>query len=327
MRRILTVAALLLLAAAAPAQQRWAVVNTSCAYLYASPDYESGLETQSLMGTVVEVLGEDRYWRKVSTPDPYVAWTNDLMLAYMTEEEKDAYIAAPKWICTVENTYIYAGPEPGAGRIADFTMGGLVRKAEGMRRGKVEVLLPSGERGWVRRSEVEDFGLWARSRTLSGENLVATAKKFLGVPYLWGGISSKGFDCSGLVKFCYMMNGVLLMRNASQQVHSGEELQFLFAAMQPGDLLFFGTPATGSSPMKVTHVGMYIGDGRMIHSSMVVRINSLCEDDPDYYGRTPVAVRRLIGSVGTEGVTAITDSPWYFRCNRSGTNTIIDNRK
>ena len=138
MRRILTVAALLLLAAAAPAQQRWAVVNTSCAYLYASPDYESGLETQSLMGTVVEVLGEDRYWRKVSTPDPYVAWTNDLMLAYMSEEEKDAYIAAPKWICTVENTYIYAGPEPGAGRIADFTMGGLVRKAEGMRRGKVE---------------------------------------------------------------------------------------------------------------------------------------------------------------------------------------------
>lgn len=327
MRRILAIAVLLLLAAGAYGQQRWAVVNTSCAYLRAEPDYESGLETQSLMGTVVEVLGEDRYWRKVSTPDPYVAWTNDLMLAYMTEEEKDAYIAAPKWICTVENTYIYAGPEPGAGRIADFTMGGLVRKTEGMRHGKVEVLLPSGERGWVRRSEVEDFGLWARSRTLSGENLVATAKKFLGVPYLWGGISSKGFDCSGLVKFCYMMNGVLLMRNASQQVHSGEELQFLLAAMQPGDLLFFGTPATESSPMKITHVGMYIGDGRMIHSSMVVRINSLCEDDPDYYGRTPVAVRRLTGSVGTEGVTAITDSPWYFRCTRSRTNTIIDNRK
>ena len=117
------------------------------------------------------------------------------------------------------------------------------------------------------------------------------------------------------------------MRNASQQVRSGEELQFLFAAMQPGDLLFFGSPATESSPMKITHVGMYIGDGRMIHSSMVVRINSLCEGDPDYYGRTPIAVRRLTGSVGTEGVTAITDSPWYFRCTRSRTNTIIDNRK
>ena len=102
-------------------------------------------------------------------------------------------------------------------------------------------------------------------------------------------------------------------KNAAAQVRSGEELQFLFAAMQPGDLLFFGSPATESSPMKITHVGMYIGDGRMIHSSMVVRINSLREDDPDYYGRTPIAIRRLIGSVGSPGITPITDSPWYFR--------------
>jgi len=312
MRKILALAALLLCAAGAYGQQRWAVVNTSCCYLYAAPDYESGLETQSLMGTVVEVLEEDRYWRKVSTPDPYVAWTNDLMLAYMTEEEKDAYIAAPKWICIVENTYVYDSPDQRAGRISDLTMGCLVRKTDNMRHGKVEVLLPSGVHGWVRRSEVEDFTLWARSRTLSGDNLVATAKKFLGVPYLWGGISSKGFDCSGLVKFSFMMNGVLLKRNASQQVQTGVEVPFDFGQMQPGDLLFFGRAATDTAPMKVTHVGMYIGDGRMIHSSMLVRINSLREEDADYYGRLPIAVRRLVGSVGTEGITAITDSPWYF---------------
>lgn len=317
MKRLILLAVAALLCVGSYAQQdslRWAVVSTSACYLRLQPDYESPLETQSLMGTVVEVLEADRYWRKVSTPDPYIAWTNDLTLSYMTEEQKDAYIAAPKWICTAAYEHVLRGPSIGSGRICDLVMGDLLlQTGEATMGGWTRVRLPSGETGWVNSASLADFATWASTRRLTAANVCSTAMQFLGVPYFWGGISPKGFDCSGLVKFCYMLNGVLLKRNASQQVKCGEEVPFDFDLMQPGDLVFFGTPAKGSTPCKVSHVALYIGDGRIIHSSQLVRINSLREGEPDSYGREPVAVRRLIGHEGEDGVTPICMHPSYFQ--------------
>ena len=89
------------------------------------------------------------------------------------------------------------------------------------------------------------------------------------------------------------MNGILLPRNASQMVHCGEEVRL--DEMQRGDLVFFGTPAQDGKPRRVTHVGIYIGDGRIIHSSHLVRVNSLDPSQPDYYENAHklIAARRL----------------------------------
>lgn len=314
-------AAALLLPAVSQAQEKpdgdgrtWAVVEFSSNYLRRSPDYESGLDTQTLMGAVVEVLDSERYWRKVSTPDPYVGWVNERGLAYMSEEEKDAYIEAPKWICTAEITHIFEEPDASSARICDFIMGDLVRKTGEYRPGWTLVKLPSGITGWVRSYEIADFYQWASTRVLSEESVVALAKTFLGTPYLWGGDTVKGFDCSGLVKMTYMMHGVLTMRDADQQMRTGVEVPYDFAQMRPGDLLFFGTKATATAPAKAGHVAIYIGDGKIIHASQNVHVRSLVKGEPDYYEREVIAVRRLIGHVDTgEGVVSILKNPWYFK--------------
>lgn len=310
-------AVLLLLAASVPAfpqETEWAVVNVSSCFMRARPDYESGNETQCLMGTVLEVTGKDRYWLRVNAPDYRDCWTNELSLTLMTEAEKDEYVAAPKLICVAEYTHVYEEPRESSARICDFIMGDIVRDSPRADCGSwTAVLLPSGREGWVRGVEVEDLGRWADTRRADGESLTGLARRFIGVPYLWGGNTVKHFDCSGFTKFVYMMNGIVLPRNAREQIWCGVEIPFDLAEMEPGDLVFFGSLRQDGSIASVTHVAMYIGGGRIIHSSQLVRVNSLKAGLPDSYGRTPIAVRRILGHVDAGlGAVSAARQPWYF---------------
>ncbi len=296
-RAFVFVMALLLPLSALCSEERWAVVNISSCFLRAAPDYESSCESQCLMGTVVEVTGSDRYWRRVNAPDYKDCWTNELALSFMDEAQKDAYIAAPKMICTARYSTLFASAWEGAPVICDFTAGDIVRCSSGRRPGWTQVLMADGREAWVKSSDVASLDDWAASRRPEGEVLVSFAKSLLGTPYMWGGNTAKYFDCSGLVKFVYLMNGVLLPRNAREQIHLGVEVPFDFSRMLPGDLVFFGRKTSDGKIASVTHVAMYIGDGRIIHSSQLVRINSLRSGEPGSYGRTPIAVRRILGSV------------------------------
>lgn len=277
--------------AQAASDGQWAVVNLSGCFVRNAPDYEAGLDTQARMGDVVEVLDADRYWRRIATPEPYEGWTTDMAIVPMTAEALEAYKAAPKWMCIAEYAHIFMEPSADADRLCDFVMGDVVRKGGLSIEGWRNVVLPDGRQGWVEAAVVQDLAEWTASRECTAANVIALARKFLGVPYLWGGISPKHFDCSGLTRFCFMMNGRQLPRDCSQQIKEGVEVPFDFSEMKPGDLVFFGNPETGSP----SHVGIYLGDGRMIHSSQVVRVNSLRKGRPDSYeGRPVIAVRRII---------------------------------
>ena len=131
--------------------------------------------------------------------------------------------------------------------------------------------------------------------------IVATARLFLGSPYMWGGMSAGLFDCSGLVGFCYFMAGIQLPRDASQQIGCGVPVDF--EDMQAGDLVFFGEKRVG-------HVALCTGSGRIIHSSQIVRENSLVPGEPDYYGRHIIGIRRIIGHLPQENF--IKNSQLYF---------------
>ena len=318
MKRILLIVLLGLGALSAAAQAwngpQWAVVNSSSCFLRLKPDYESGNETQCLMGTVLRVKGEDRYWRLVDAPDYKDVWTTQLNVAFMDEAGKDAWIAAPKYICSAEYTHLFEAPNTTAQRVCDFTMGDLVRKGTERVRGWVQVYLPSGRACWARDYDVTDFDEWVRTREATREQLLATARRLLGTPYMWGGASIKHFDCSGFTQFVYRQAGIVLPRNAREQIHTGEEIPYDFDRMLPGDLIFYGTPATARKPMVVAHVAMYLGDKKIIHSSQVVRINSLVPEDVDYYERTnPLGVRRILGHVDTgEGIRSVAVRPWYY---------------
>ena len=97
---------------------------------------------------------------------------------------------------------------------------------------------------------------------MEADALVETSKTLMGVPYLWGGTSTKGVDCSGFTKTIYYLNGMVIPRDASQQVHTGKLIDSVtnFDALEKGDLLFFGRKATDTGTEKVVHVGMWIGN-------------------------------------------------------------------
>ncbi|MGV8058544.1 MAG: C40 family peptidase [Smithellaceae bacterium] len=122
----------------------------------------------------------------------------------------------------------------------------------------------------------EDYAVARQKQYGTGylrEALVKTARDFIGVPYLWGGTSSdKGFDCSGLTMTVYQLNGLNLPRHSATQFEAGNSVDK--DHLQKGDLIFFATKGKG----KVSHVGVYIGDGRFIHApsrGKNIRIDSL----------------------------------------------------
>ena len=320
--------------------KRMAVTALSENMMRLNPDYESPLETQALMGTIVEIIGEESYWRQVVTPEPYTAWCTNLGLVEMTAEQINEYKAAPKYICTVQHSGVYETPSLKSRRLSDLSMGNLLRIVykEGkkvkpsVKKKWAEVMLPDGRKGWTPAADLKPFAEWAGKQKLTAENIVNTAMQFEGTPYLWGGASSKGLDCSGLVRLTFMMNGHLLPRNASQQVNHGREIIMecdhsvtpdsdkLYQEMltrtkhlQPGDLVFFGSPETFWSKEKITHVGIYIGNGRIIHASHQVRVNSLIPGQKDYYENSHrlLKARRFINWQGP-GMIPIIQSPAYF---------------
>jgi gamma-D-glutamyl-L-lysine dipeptidyl-peptidase len=297
-------------------EKRWAVVNLSVNNMREQPDYAAEMGDQCLMGTLVEIVGEDSYWKQIVAPKPYKAWVNEMGLTEMTEAEKDAYLQALKYICTADYSRIWSEPSEKSMGVCDFVAGDIVRKCLGSNgkalahRKFVKVLLPSGRTGWVRKEAVRDFQDWTSTRSATAEEILGTAYRFIGVPYLWGGTSIKGVDCSGLAWSTYYLSGLLLPRNASQQAKAGTEVAPDEEHLQPGDLIFFGRAATEDKPERITHVGIYIGDGMYIHSSQVVRINSIDPASEDYAGRRPLRARRILGD---DSIQRIATSPYYFK--------------
>ncbi len=303
MKKTIGIILLAIISLGAMAQEkRMAVVEFSTSYLRLKPDYESPLETQELMGTVVEIVGEQSYWREVVTPQPYKAWCTNQGLVEMNSDELKAYEQAPKVMFRDLYGHIYKEPSMNSQTICDLVGGDLLRlngitvnddKAirKALKGKWANVMLPSGKTGFVPSNQLKVHNGFQSIAIGEGsadsisdettEAIIAQAMKLVGVPYLWGGMSAKGVDCSGLVRICHIMNGILLPRNASQQVKCGDRVEL--DNLQRGDLVFFGTPATDEKPMRITHVGIYLGDNKIIHSSHRVRINSLIPGEEDYY--------------------------------------------
>ena len=284
------------------------VIILSVANLRTKPGHDEEMATQILLGTQVDILQKDRGEFRVRTPEGYIAWVPTASVAQMNEEELKSWKESSKVIYTNEFGKSYSEANLKSLRVSDLVYGNILALI-GSDKKFFHVKYPDGRTAFIPKDEATTFDKWLETRHLTAENVLNSAKSMLGLPYLWGGTSVKGVDCSGFTKTAFYMNGYVIPRDASQQVLAGEKIEILGADgnfdptialknLKPADLLFFAGGKNSNPNARVTHVAMYIGNGEFIHSAGRVRINSMLKDAnnyDDFQTRTVVAARRYIG--------------------------------
>lgn len=255
----------------------YALVRISVANLRRNPGHTHELVDQVILGTRLKLMKRQGGWYYAQTPYGYLGWITGASLAIHDRKGMKEWKRSDlRQIGTIVS-FIRENPDETSRVVNDATMGGTVKLlVEGGRYSNVE--LPDGRRGYIPAGHLREYveaGIW---QAPEGSKIVETAMKLHGIPYLWGGNSSKGFDCSGFTQTVYRANAYQLPRDASQQVNTGEVIEpdENFSNLEPGDLIFFGPEN------RITHVGISLGGPKFIHASSYVEINSLREGDTDY---------------------------------------------
>ena len=286
----MTVAALLLMpghATAVQAQETadtatWAVPVVAVTNIRQGPDYDKGLETQALLGQPMRVLKNDR-WMHVQTPDNDTGYVLYSSLKKMTDAEMRAWNAAPQVVVTALSTWIYSGPSLKAAHVGD-AVASCRLKLKGKKGKFYRVEYPDGRTGYLPAADAMPVEQWRKGVKHDAQSIIATGMALNGVSYHWAGTSTKAVDCSGFVRTVMLMHDIMLPRNASQQAQVGQHIDIApdFSNLVPGDLVFFGRKADGDKPAHVSHVGIYIGGKKFIHSLAWVHVSSFNPADAEY---------------------------------------------
>jgi gamma-D-glutamyl-L-lysine dipeptidyl-peptidase len=289
------------------------LVTLSVINLRKEPDHRSELVSQARLGTPVLILKNVNSWVQIQTPDNYISWTEESSVKLLNRMDLAGWKKAKKVIYLENAGWLYDIPSYNSGVAGDLVGGSIIEKT-GELNGYVCVVLPDGRKGFVEKQKVKDFDAWKGSVPCTEASICKVAKTFMGLPYLWGGTSSKAVDCSGFVQSVYIMNGLILSRDASLQALHGVTIDITndFKRLRNGDLLFFGSKKNGSS--HVTHVAIYIGNNEYINSSGRVMINSLDSTQINYSSfrmNSLLAAKRIIGVDNDPGIVPFIKHPWY----------------
>ena len=204
-------------------------------------------------------------WLQVLLPDGYEGWVRDWHLVPTSQQHLVAFQQRCNARVAVPQSTLRAEPALDALPVAETILGtALVRSATQDAWSAVE--LPGDRRGWLPEQDLR-AGTEAWPPELA--SILQMLRQFVGVPYVWGGKSPKGFDCSGLMQFVLGLHGLQLPRDSPEQFSVGRSVS---GAPAVGDLLFFGDP-------KIAHVAMQFDDECYLHARGTVRFNSL---DPQH---------------------------------------------
>ncbi len=253
------------------------IVRRPVANLVRHPDPSSELVSQLLLGAEVRTLKEAPGWLRVAGEDEYPGWAEADAFSPKIPEERP-----PAERRRIRPLYANLRHEPSSrcGPALLAPKGALLPVA-GRRDGWTGLRLPDGRVGWVEDIRVEPDAPYPTTAPA----LMETARAFLGVPYLWGGGSAFGIDCSGFTQAVFRLHGIALPRDAHQQAEgvrsfgaesvSGKEeteraqpslsSDNRLGDIRPGDLLFFAEDPTAPRE-DITHVALASGSGRMIHA-------------------------------------------------------------
>ena len=259
------------------------VIKISVANLRSRPSHSAELVTQATLGMPVKVLKKDGGWYYIQTPDGYLAWVDYGGVTPISEDELDTWRASEKVIFLEPFGFSYEEASAKGEVVSDLVAGNIL-EVLGETNGFYEVKYPNDKKAFVEKSAAQPYRQWVASLQPTGASLIETSKSLKGLPYLWGGTSPKGVDCSGYTKTIFFLNGMIIPRDASQQIHTGIEVDSTrnFENLVAGDLLFFGRKATDTTSERVIHVGMWIGDNKFIHSMGDVHISTMDTTATDF---------------------------------------------
>lgn len=278
----------------------WALPVISVAHMRAQPAHSSEMVSQVLMGMPLRVSkAEKPGWYMVETPEGYHGYVIGNSLQMMDSAQMAQWRRADRVTVTSLNEIKAYADTMARTVVSDLVPGNIV-ECRGRSGRWVSVALPDGRKGWVVAEYVTPIARWA-SQPADASTVIGMARAQTGAPYVWGGLSVKGMDCSGLSKMSYYHNGLILRRDASQQAVCGGLVEKT-ADLRPGDLLFFGNKQTG----KVDHVGIFIGGDTFIESSGRVRLSKVSRQTRLLHAR------HVYGHESEPGITRVADHPWYF---------------
>lgn len=273
-----------------PKKEEYAIGRVAVIPVMALPTYRCEQVTQMLLGEGADVLqreGDD--WARVRLhADGYTGWVSRNQIAETMLDGMAAWIELPKVTPKRFIVPLYASADTASDRVGEFlflTSLPVVKKEKKF----TQLLLPGGSAAWAETSMLT--APTEPPSAFSSERIIDTARKFLGISYVWGGRSVKGFDCSGFTQTVFRLNGIELPRDASLQWKTGADAGTKYQEFAEGDLLFFGP-----SDERITHVAISMGEGSFIHESGDVHCNSLDPKHPLYvkkYATTLRGARRL----------------------------------
>lgn len=291
------------------------LIDVSVANLRGEPMHSAEMVTQAILGTPVRVFKEYDGFYLIQTPDKYIAWVDEDAIKTISKDEYDTWFKAEKIIYSKEYGFSYSKANEKSERVSDLVIGNILVKI-GEEGEFTKVKYPDGREAFVFKSESKNYQKWLSEAFPTRENIIETAKLFIGNPYLWGGTSAKGLDCSGFTKTVYFLNGVLLTRDASQQVKNGIKIntENNFDEIKKGDLLFFGVKSKDGLKTRITHVGIYIDNLEFIHEAGKVKYNSFdknADNFSEYRFNNFAESKNIIDSISKNGIELIKDNKFY----------------
>ncbi len=300
----------------------YGVANLSVSNNRYSPSHSAEMATQAILGTPVKILKKDQGYYFVRTPDNYLSYSETAGITAMNKAEFEAWQSADKVVYTDVYGHAFSEASEMSTPVSDLVSGNILQVL-GQSSGFYKVSFPDKRIAYIPVIKAQSFAQWEKRPNPDAEQILKSARSMLGIPYLWGGTSTKGVDCSGFTKTSFFLNGIVLPRDASQQALVGEKVDIYEADtvniakclrnLKSGDLLFF---AGDKKTMRVTHTALYIGNGQFIQSAGLVRINSMVSGSAnygDFEARTLVSARRMLNSIGKSEITRVDQHPYYKR--------------